>query len=302
MSDIKINDLNKNKLYPEFLIKEINDRLRYYVKKYKRIPEILRDAIEYSIENSGKRFRPVLCLLTANSTGKDYHAFLPTACAIEFIHTYSLIHDDLPSMDNDDFRRGKPSCHKKFSEDIAILTGDALFAEAISLIIKYQKTDTGTKIRVLEEIAHASGVEGMVAGQVIDVYYSGKKMSSKQLEYMHQNKTGKLIIASVRCAAVLCGTSDEYLKKFTEYARNLGLAFQITDDILDVTIDSNTVGEKEGKITLKGKNTYPEMWGISRSKEIAAEKINKAITIAKSMDIDYEWLVNIANFLLVRKA
>ncbi len=302
MSDIKINDLNKNKLYPEFLIKEINDSLRYYVKKYKRIPEILRDAIEYSIENSGKRFRPILCLITAKSIGKDYHTFLPTACAIEFIHTYSLIHDDLPSMDNDDFRRGKPSCHKKFSEDIAILTGDALFAEAISLIIKYQKTDNEAKIRVLEEIACASGIEGMVAGQVMDVYYTGKKMNSKQLEYMHQNKTGKLIIASVRCAAVLCGTSDEYLKKFTEYARNLGLAFQITDDILDVTTDSHTEGEKEGKIILKEKNTYPEMWGVSRSKEIAADKINKAIAIVKSMDIDYEWLVNIANFLLVRKA
>lgn len=302
MPDIKINDLNKNELYPEFLIKEINDSLRYYVKNYKRIPEILRDAIVYSIENSGKRFRPVLCLLTADSVGKDYHDFLPTACAIEFIHTYSLIHDDLPSMDNDDFRRGKPSCHKKFSEDIAILTGDALFAEAISLIIKYQKTDSGTKIRVLEEIANASGIEGMVAGQVMDMHYTGRKMNPKQLEYMHQNKTGKLIIASVRCAAVLCGVSDEYLKKFTEYARNLGLAFQITDDILDVTADINIRGIKAGKIKFEEKNTYPEMWGITRSKEIAAEKINKAITIIKSMDIDYKWLVNIANFLLVRKA
>ncbi len=302
MSDIKINDLNKNKLYPEFLIKEINDSLRYYVKKYKRIPGILRDAIEYSIENSGKRFRPILCLLTAKSIGKDYRTFLPTACAIEFIHTYSLIHDDLPSMDNDDFRRGKPTCHKKFSEDIAILTGDALFAEAFSMIIKYQKADNGTKVRVLEEIAGASGIEGMVAGQVMDVYYTGKKMTSKELEYMDHNKTGKLITTSARCAAILCGTSDDYLKKFTEYAEYLGLAFQITDDILDVATENLTEEKKAGKIILKKKNTYPEMWGISRSKEIAADKINKAIDIVKSMDIDYEWLVNIANFLLIRKA
>ncbi len=301
MSDIKINDLNKNKLYPEFLIKEINDSLRYYVKKYKRIPDILRDAIEYSLENIGKRFRPILCLLTAKSIGKDYHTFLPTACAIEFIHTYSLIHDDLPSMDNDDFRRGKPTCHKKFSEDIAILTGDALFAEAFSLIIKYQKADTGTKVKVLQEIASASGIEGMVAGQVMDVYYTGKKMTSKELEYMDHNKTGKLITASARCAAILCGTGDDYLKKFTEYAENLGLAFQITDDILDVETESLTEENKSGKIIVKKKNTYPEMWGISRSKEIAADKINKAIAIVKSMDIDYEWLVNIAKFLLARK-
>ncbi|HJX02022.1 MAG TPA: farnesyl diphosphate synthase [Candidatus Humimicrobiaceae bacterium] len=302
MSDIKINDLNKNKLYPDFLIKEVNNSLRYYIKKYKRIPGILRDAVEYSIENSGKRFRPILCLLTAKSTGKDYHTFLPTACAIEFIHTYSLIHDDLPSMDNDDFRRGKPTCHKKFSEDIAILTGDALFAEAFNLIIKYQKADTGAKIRVLEEIAGASGIEGMVAGQVMDVYYTGKKMSSKELECMDHNKTGKLITASARCAAILCGTSEDYLRKFTEYAENLGLAFQITDDILDVETENLTEENKAGKIIIKKKNTYPEMWGISRSKEIAADKINKAIAIVKSMDIDYEWLVNIANFLLVRKA
>jgi len=301
MYDSKVNDLNANEFYPEFLIKEVNDSLRYYVKKYKRSPGILRKAIEYSIENNGKRFRPILCLLTAKSLGKDYHAILPTACAIEFIHTYSLIHDDLPSMDNDDFRRGKPTCHKEFGEDIAILTGDALFAEAFNLVIKYQKSDAGIKIKVLEEIADASGTDGMVAGQIMDVYYTGKKMTSEKLEYMHQNKTGKLITASVRCAAILCGASEDYLKKFTEYAENLGLAFQITDDILDVTSDNHTAGKTTGKDAVQKKNTYPDMWGLSRSKEIVVEKIKKAIAIVKSMDIDYRWLVNIANFLLVRK-
>lgn len=301
MYDSKVNDLNANEFYPEFLIKEVNGSLRYYVKKYKRSPGILRKAIEYSIENNGKRFRPILCLLTAKSLGKDYHAILPTACAIEFIHTYSLIHDDLPSMDNDDFRRGKPTCHKEFGEDIAILTGDALFAEAFNLVIKYQKSDAGIKIKVLEEIADASGTDGMVAGQIMDVYYTGKKMTSEKLEYMHQNKTGKLITASVRCAAILCGASEDYLKKFTEYAENLGLAFQITDDILDVTSDNHTAGKTTGKDAVQKKNTYPDMWGLSRSKEIVVEKIKKASAVVKSMDIDYIWLVNIANFLLVRK-
>lgn len=288
MSNPRIYDLKTNELYPEFLIKEVNNSLGYYVKKYKESPDILKEAIEYSIENSGKRFRPILCLLTAKSLRKDYKMVLPTACAIEFIHTYSLIHDDLPSIDNDDLRRGKPTCHKKFGEDIAILTGDALFAEAFNIIIKYQIADDRTRIKILEEIASASGASGMVAGQIVDVYFTGKKISKKKLEYMHRNKTGKIITASVRCAAILCGVSNDYLKKFTEYSENLGLAFQITDDILDVTSDNRI-------------NIFPNIWGISKSKEIARDKINKAIAIIKSMDIDYEWLVNIANFLLVRK-
>ncbi|MBE3092583.1 MAG: polyprenyl synthetase family protein [Chloroflexi bacterium] len=288
MSNPRIYDLNANEIYPEFLIKEVNNSLGYYVKKYKESPDILKEAIEYSIENSGKRFRPILCLLTAKSLGKDYKMVLPTACAIEFIHTYSLIHDDLPSIDNDDLRRGKPTCHKKFGEDIAILAGDALFAEAFNIIIKYQIADDRTKIKILEEIAGASGASGMVAGQILDVYFTGKKISKNKLEYIHRNKTGKIITACVRCAAILCGVSSDYLKKFTEYSENLGLAFQITDDILDVTSDNRI-------------NTFPNIWGISKSKEIARDKIDKAIAIIKSMDIDYEWLVNIANFLLARK-
>lgn len=288
MSNPRIYDLKANELYPGFLIKEVNKSLGYYVKKYKESPDILKEAIKYSVENSGKRFRPILCLLTAKSLGKDYRVVLPTACAIEFIHTYSLIHDDLPSIDNDDLRRGKPTCHKKFGEDIAVLAGDALFAEAFNIIIKYQIADDRTKIKILEEIADASGASGMAAGQIVDVYFTGKKISKKKLEYMHRNKTGKIITASVRCAAILCGVIDDYLKKFTEYSENLGLAFQITDDILDVTSDKRV-------------NTFPNIWGISKSKEIARDKIDKAIAVIKSMDIDYKWLVNIANFLLVRK-
>ncbi|MDP3011866.1 MAG: polyprenyl synthetase family protein, partial [Candidatus Hydromicrobium sp.] len=166
--------------------------------------------------------------------------------------------------------------------------GDALFAEAFNIIIKYQIADDRTKIKILEEIAGASGASGMVAGQIVDVFFTGKKISKKKLEYIHRNKTGKMITACVRCAAILCGVSSDYLKKFTEYSENLGLAFQITDDILDVASDNRI-------------NTYPNIWGISKSKEIARDKIDKAIAIIKSMDIDYEWLVNIANFLLARK-
>jgi geranylgeranyl diphosphate synthase, type II len=293
---------NKDSLYPEYLVKEVNSRLNYYAGKYKEIPPILRRAIEYNIKNGGKRFRPVLCLLVAISLGKDYRILLPTACAIEFIHTYSLIHDDLPSMDNDDFRRGKPSCHKKFGEDIAILTGDALFAEAFNIILKYQIAEDNVKLRVLKEISGAAGAEGMAGGQVVDVYFTGKKISRKKLEYMDRNKTGKLITASVRCSAILCNVSENYLNKYTEYSENIGLAFQITDDIIDIESGKNLTGKTSGKDKIQGKNTFPDIWGIEKSKKIAQEKIEKAISIVESMSIDYEWLVRIANFLISRKA
>ena len=213
-------NVKEKKLYPEFLIKEVNSSLGYYIKKYNNSPVILKKAIKYSIENGGKRFRPILCLLTAKSLRKDHKTVMPTACAIEFIHTYSLIHDDLPSIDNDDFRRGKPTCHKKFGEDIAILTGDALFSEAFDILIKYQKADAETKIRVLGEITDAAGAGGMVAGQIVDVYYTGRKIGKDKLEFMHKNKTGKLIVASVRCAAIICGADNDDLKKLTDYSEN----------------------------------------------------------------------------------
>jgi geranylgeranyl diphosphate synthase type II len=289
------------KLYPEFLIEKVNNSLGYYVKKYGRIPAVLRESIKYSIESGGKRFRPILCLITAKSLGHDYDEVMPTACAIEFIHTYSLIHDDLPAIDNDDLRRGKPTCHKKFGEDIAILTGDALFSEAFNIIIKYQIADAETKLRLLREIADATGASGMAAGQVIDVYYTGKKISKDRLEYMHRNKTGKLIAASARCAAIICGADRSILKKLTDYSENLGLAFQITDDILDISSNKSAAGKTIGKDAVQKKNTYPDMWGISKSKKIAEEKIKNSIEIIESMNIESEWLVNMAKFLLLRK-
>ena len=289
-------------LYPEFLVSEVDNNLRIYLKKYKKSPDILEKAISYTIESGGKRFRPILCLLTAKSLGKDYRIVFPTACAIEFIHTYSLIHDDLPSIDNDDLRRGKPTCHKIFGEDIAILTGDALFAESFSIILDHQISDPETKIKVLSEIANASGALGMISGQVIDVYFSGKKINKEKLEYMHDNKTGKLITASVRCGAILSGVSEDYLERFTEFSKNIGLVFQITDDILDITSSRKEVGKTTGKDTIQKKNTFPSIWGIDKSRKIAKEKTEDAIKIIKSMNIDWRWLVNISKFLLLRKA
>ena len=292
----------KKYLYPDFLVKIINEKLKIYINDYKKSPEILRKAISYSLKNGGKRFRPVLCLAVAGSLGCSYEDVVPTACAIELIHTYSLIHDDLPSIDNDDLRRGKPTCHKIFGEDIAILAGDALFAEAFNIILKYQQSGSEKKIEVLAEIGQASGALGMVAGQTVDVFYTGKKITRQKLMYMHKNKTGKLIIAAARCGAILCNASQDHMNKFTHYAENIGMAFQITDDILDVVSSSEDIGKTAGKDSLQNKNTFPSMFGMEKSARIAEEKVNEAIDIVKSMEINSEWLIKIANFLLLRKS
>ena len=296
-----IDKYNNGQLYPDFLVKIVNDKINYLLESYNQTPQILKKAITYSMKNGGKRFRPIMCLLTAESLGNNYSRVLPTACAIEFIHTYSLIHDDLPSIDNDDYRRGRLTCHKVFGENIAILTGDALFAEALNIILKYQECSAETKLIILKEICEASGASGMVAGQTVDVYYTGKKITKKLLEYMHENKTGKLITAAVKCGAILSAACDEYLKKFIQYANNIGIVFQITDDIIDLESSDEIAGKTIGKDTIQKKNTFPSIYGISKSKKIASEKIEEAIEIVKNMNIKSDWLIKISKFLLLRK-
>ncbi len=288
-------------LYPEPLIKIINDRINEYLKGYSDSPRILKKAMTYSINNGGKRLRPVLCLTVAKSLGKDYELVLPVACAIEFIHTYSLIHDDLPAIDNDDFRRGVLTCHKKFGEDIAILAGDAIFAEAFNIILSRQESPPDILVKVLAEIGLASGAHGMVAGQIVDVFFAGKKIAKPLLEYMHSNKTGKLITAAVKSSAILSGAGDDYIDLFGQYSENIGLAFQITDDLLDLESTIEVTGKTSGKDLLQNKNTFPSLFGIEKSKKIAKEKISRAIQIVESMDVEKEWLINIAKFILQRK-
>jgi geranylgeranyl diphosphate synthase, type II len=287
--------------YPDHLAAIVDRNLLFYVNAYKNLPAILKKSILYSIKNGGKRFRPVLCLLTVSSLGGNYEDALPAACAIEFIHTYSLIHDDLPSIDNDDFRRGKLTCHKVFGEDIAILTGDALFAEAFNIILKYQPATPDIKIRLLEEIANASGAEGMVAGQIIDVFYTGKKISKKLLACMHDKKTAKLITASVRSGAIIAGAAENIMEKLTVYADSIGLAFQITDDILDIEATAEVSGKTSGKDAAQNKNTFPSMYGIKKSREIAVQKIKEARQAISGIDIKKESLVNLAEFILKRQ-
>ena len=293
---------NTENLYPGSLAEEVDKSLKIYLIDYKHVPDILREALEYCVLNGGKRLRPVLCLATALSLGYGIQKVMPTACSIEFIHTYSLIHDDLPAIDNDDLRRGKPACHKKFGEDIAILTGDALFAESFNIILKYQESSPEIKLKVLNEIVSASGASGMVSGQIIDITSTGKTITKKDLEYMHMNKTSKLIIAAIRTSAILCQAVDDVLEKLSVYGANIGMAFQITDDILDITSNTAATGKTHGKDIEHSKNTYPFLWGLERSRKIAEEMTGKAIESIKDLDIDKKILIDIAGFILTRKA
>lgn len=297
----KIKNSSDN-LYPYHLVGIIEKQLEKYLADYRDIPGELSEPVKYCIMNGGKRFRPVLCAATAIGLGYEPVDIIPTACSIEFIHSYSLIHDDLPAIDDDDIRRGKPSCHKRFGEAAAILTGDALFAEAFNLILKYQRCSPEKKIRVLSEIADASGAAGMVAGQIVDISSASKKISKKTLEHMHINKTARLISASIVSSAILCGAEEGTIDVLRKYGLNIGLAFQITDDIIDIVSSSSISGKTQGKDKVQSKNTYPFLWGIDKSRRIAEEKINTALDAIKGLYIDSRLLEDIAKFILLRKA
>jgi geranylgeranyl diphosphate synthase, type II len=303
MNSVKnISKKNPESLYPSYLVNIINDRLNDYLKDYKDIPEGLLKPINYCLLGGGKRLRPVLCLSTAKGLGCEMDYVMPTACAIEFIHNYSLIHDDLPAIDNDDFRRGRPSCHKKFGEASAILAGDALFAEAFGLIIKKQDCIPETKVKILREIIEATGLSGMVSGQFVDISTSRSGISKKSLEKMHFDKTARLIDVSVTSSAILCNAEDEIIRKLKIYGQNIGTAFQITDDILDMKESEGGIDVKNKKPVSQEKNTFPYVWGLEISKKIAERKIENALNAIKGIDMDFTLLENIAKFILLRKA
>ncbi len=302
MKEINNKDIDPESLYPHDLANLANKKLEELADGYRDIPRELERPIRYCLLSGGKRIRPVLAMAAAASLGRDPEYVLPAACAIEFIHSYSLIHDDLPAIDDDDLRRGKPSCHRKFGEDIAILTGDALFAEAFSIILREQQGTPHRLIQAMREITEASGASGMVAGQVTDVSSSRHRMSRQSLEKMHTNKTARLIAASITASAILCGAEKKVLEKYREYGMNTGLAFQITDDILDITSSSMVTGKTAGKDKKQAKNTYPLLWGIEQSKKIAADKIHKALEVLEQSGTDNLLMKNIAQFILIRRS
>ena len=254
--------------------------------------------MRYSLLAGGKRIRPVIALATAEAIGRDTDEVLPFAAAVELIHTYSLIHDDLPAMDDDDLRRGRPTCHVAFGEDVAILAGDGLFAEAISLVLERQQ---GEPQRVLEAVRHlvaAAGVGGMVGGQYIDLTHGPEF----ELRRLHELKTGRLIAASVECVLLLEGLSEAATIPYQRFAAELGVLFQIVDDILDVTGDSASLGKPQGSDERHGKLTYVSVYGLEQARELAAESHRKArAALAEARGGRTEKLEQITDYTLTRQ-
>jgi geranylgeranyl diphosphate synthase type II len=265
-------------------------------------PASIHTAMRYSVFAGGKRIRPILCLETARILAPDVAPALHPACAIECIHTYSLIHDDLPALDNDDLRRGKPTCHKKFGEAIAILAGDALLTLAFE-IIAATPVAADRRVAILSEVATAAGtVKGMVGGQVADLEAEGQPVPPQMLEYIHRSKTAALIRASVAAGALCGGASAEDVERLRRFGETIGWAFQVTDDILDVEESSAALGKTAGKDIAQQKATYPAVYGLPRSHEIANELAIKAIAELAPYGDRAARLREVAEFLVLRRA
>jgi geranylgeranyl diphosphate synthase type II len=269
-------------------------------------PTSLHKAIRYSLFAGGKRIRPILSMAAFEAVGGKGNGILPFASALEMIHTYSLIHDDLPALDNDDYRRGKPTCHKVFGEAIGILAGDGLLTEAFKLMTSQSVQgpslhDGGWVLDVIHEVAQAAGILGMVGGQVLDIESEGKEVDLPTLQYIHTHKTGALILVSVRVGARLGGAKEETLKAFTRYGERIGLAFQIADDILNVEGKAALLGKKTGSDLSRGKATYPSLLGVEESKRRARELLEFAVDAIRSFGPEAEPLRKIAGFILSRE-
>jgi len=265
-------------------------------------PSSVHTAMRYSVFAGGKRIRPILCLETARIFTSDVTPALHPACALEFIHTYSLIHDDLPALDNDDLRRGKPTCHKKFGEALAILAGDALLTLAFETI-SATLAPSERCVSILSEVASAAGtINGMVGGQVADVEAEGKRVDPQTLEYIHRSKTAALIRASITAGALCAGAGPEDVARLRRFGETIGWAFQVTDDILDVEESSAALGKTAGKDMAQQKATYPSVFGLERSHEIAKDLATKAIAELIPYAERASRLREIAEFLVLRRA
>lgn len=263
-------------------------------------PPVLHQAEHYSLFAGGKRLRPALLLASAEVVGAGTNVAINAACAVECIHTYSLIHDDLPALDNDDFRRGVPTCHKKYGVAMAILAGDALLTSAFELVGRTVSVESALVVQAIVELSTAAGSTGMIGGQVVDIESEGRDIPFPVLEYIHIHKTGKLILASVRCGAILGGATEEELGALTRYGEAIGLAFQIADDILDVEGTDEELGKKAGMDELRGKATYPSHLGIAESKNRASELVDIAIEAISVFDSKADPLRAIAHRIVSR--
>ncbi len=290
--------------YLEARKKLVDEALERYLPGEENYPPVIFQAVRYSVFAGGKRVRPILCLASAEAAGGDMEPALPVACALELIHTYSLIHDDLPAIDDDDYRRGRLTSHKVFGEDIAILAGDALLTEAFYLMSE-RRLMAGVApeklLAVIHDIAKAAGYFGMVGGQVVDVQSEGKTVESEVLDYIHTRKTGAMITAAVKAGALLANAGEIKLDALTSYGRYIGLAFQIADDILNVEGDRKLMGKETGSDAKRGKVTFPALKGLDASRRKAGELVESALAAIKDFDHRAEPLRMIAGYIVKRK-
>lgn len=267
-------------------------------------PTTLHESMRYSLLAGGKRIRPVLAIAAAEAIGAPAPGLMPAACSLEFIHTYSLIHDDLPSMDNDDFRRGKPTNHKVYGEAMAILAGDALLTMAFDLVSRpdlMKGCDPVRQVQLIQELAYGSGNVGMVGGQVFDIQAEHKDIDLATLQTIHKHKTGMLIRAAVRMGAIAAGANDRRLDDMTGYAEDIGLAFQIADDVLNVTGTREELGKNPNTDAERGKKTYPTFYGVDGAKTLADECVTRAIARLASFGPSADPLRGIARYIISRK-
>ena len=283
---------------------EIDDALAKYLQQLCPSRHLL-ESVRYAVMAGGKRLRPVLCLAAAEAVGGDGRAAMPAACAVEMIHAYSLIHDDLPALDNDHLRRGKPTCHIQFGEATAILSGDALLNMAFEVLSESGLNESPANahewLRVIAVVSRASGCRGMIEGQARDLAYEGVALSAEDLQKLHEMKTGALIGAAVHCGALLGGGSTVKVNRLTEYATRIGLAFQVADDILNVTGDPVLLGKAVGTDQQRQKNTYPALMGLEESRHFAQRLIDSALQALDIFDNNAEPLRAIARYIIERR-
>jgi geranylgeranyl diphosphate synthase type II len=281
----------------------VDAALDRYLPAEDTLPQQLHKAIRYSVFAGGKRIRPILMIAACEAVGGDVAQVIPAACAMEMIHTYSLIHDDLPAMDDDDFRRGRPTCHKVFGDAIAILAGDALQTEAFLLLSgmaagQGEAAEIGRQ--VIHTIARCAGSMGMVGGQVVDMESEGREIDLPTLEYIHTRKTGALILASVQSGALLGGADREAFEALSRYAEAAGLAFQVADDILDIVGDQALLGKDVGSDVARGKATYPALLGLEQARQRARELRDLALAALSGFGEQADPLREIARYIVDR--
>lgn len=291
------------KPYLDDVRNQVDERLQDYLGGPRPSTRILR-AMAYSVMAGGKRLRPVLCVAAAETVGGSRKAILPLACALELIHTYSLIHDDLPAMDDDVKRRGKPTCHIRFDEATAILAGDALLTLAFEILAatgcQATPDDHCRWLMAIVQVASAAGCRGMIEGQMRDMAFEGTTISEKELEHLHRLKTGKLIEIAVGSGALVSGASTSHQEALHVYAQNIGLAFQVADDILNVKGDPQQLGKAVGTDQVRGKNTYPSFLGLAGAETLAGQLVNNALKALDVFDSKADSLRAIARYVIER--